>query len=222
MKKCYTTILFDLDGTVLDTSPGLLKSIDETIKQCGLHDIDESQKISMIGPPIDQSLKNIYSLSDIEAEKAAAVFRKVYSEKFILDAEHYPGIIELMHQLHEEGWKLGVATYKRNDYAQLLMQKMGINSICDFTLGSDGKKQTKADIIQICLKELGCENAEECIMVGDTIHDYEGAVDANTGFVGVTYGFGFHTCEEIMELGAMASCDTAEEMKIVFEKLLQK
>ena len=221
MKK-YNTILFDLDGTVLDTAPGLLKSINETIAQCGFHDISEEQKRSMIGPPIDRSLKEIYQLSAEEAAASAAVFRKAYSKKYLLDATPYPGILELMEQLHNDGWKLGVATYKRNDYAQRLMQEIGINDLCDFTLGSDGKSQTKADIIQICLEELGCKNAEECIMVGDTIHDHVGAVNANTAFVGVTYGFGFQNCEEIMELGALAACDTAEELKSVFEKLMQK
>lgn len=212
----YNTILFDLDGTVLDTSSGLLSAIDEMIFQCGFVNIAEEKKRYMIGPPIEQSLKVVYGLSDDGAAAAAAVFRKAYSEKYLLDANPYPGIIELLSSLKKVGWNVGIATYKRNDYAQLLMQETGVNDVCDFTLGSDGKNQTKSDIIQTCLKKLGCSLSEQCIMVGDTIHDYVGAVDANTSFIGVTYGFGFRTAEEIMNLGALAACSSTKEMETVF------
>lgn len=218
----FNTVLFDLDGTVLDTAPGLMNAINETIAQCGFADIPEETKQTFIGPPIDRSFRNTYGLNDEETAAAAAVFRKAYSEKYLLDATPYPGIIELMHSLRRAGWKVGIATYKRNDYAQRLMQETGVNDACDFTLGSDGKKQTKADIIQICLKELGCNDPAKCIMVGDTIHDHTGAVNANTAFLGVTYGFGFRNAEEVMNLGALAACRSAEEMEAVFASVFSK
>ena len=217
--KRYDTILFDLDGTVLDTSSGILRSINEAIEQCGLPEISEEQKRSMIGPPIDRSFKEIYQMTDEQAAEAAAAFRAAYSEKYLMDAQPYPGILQLMHDLRENGWKVGVATYKRNDYAQRLMQETGINDLCHFTLGSDGKGQTKADIIQICLDQLGCDDPARCIMVGDTVHDLIGAQNAGTAFAGVTFGFGFRSREEIMAQGALAACTSASELQVEFDKL---
>ena len=208
----YDTILFDLDGTVLDTSSGILRSIDEAIMLCGLPEITPEQKRSMIGPPIDRSFKAIYGMTDEQAKEAAAAFRTAYSGKYLMDAQPYPGILELMEQLRRDGWKLGVATYKRNDYAQRLMQETGINDLCHFTLGSDGKDQTKADIIRICPEQLGCVDPARCIMVGDTVHDLTGAQNAGTAFAGVTFGFGFVSREEIMEQGALIACGSAMEL----------
>lgn len=214
----YSTVLFDLDGTILDTSKGMLLAIDETISKCGLSEISQEQKRSMIGPPINWSLREIYRMTEEQVAEAAAIFRKAYSEKYLFEAAPYPGVKELLRGLRENGFKTGIATYKRNDYAQRLIEKMGVKSLCHFSLGSDGKSQTKADIIDLCLKALNCI-PESCIMVGDTIHDLTGVRDVGMAFVGVTYGFGFRTREEIESQGGIAASESAAELKTVLKTL---
>lgn len=218
MRK-YNTILFDLDGTVLDTSEGILRSIEETIALCQLPELSAQVKRSMIGPPVNQSLKKIYGLTDARTNEVTALFRKLYSEKYLMEMKAYPGILELLAQLRQSGYKVGIATYKRDDYAQRLMNGAGINALCHFTLGSDGKEQTKAEIIQICLNALQCRHSRECIMIGDTIHDLEGAKNAGTAFIGVTYGFGFRSKAEILALNAAGAADSAEEILAEIRRL---
>lgn len=219
MDKRYHSVLFDLDGTVLDTSSGILKAVDGTIRQCGFPDIPWEQKRSMIGPPIQRSLQRIYGLTAEQTAEAASVFRQLYAEKYLMDAVPYPGIHELLRRLREDGWKVGIATYKRDDYAQRLMGEMGISALCDVALGSDGKQQTKADIIQICLRGMECPHPSACVMVGDTVHDWEGARNAGTAFVGVTYGFGFTSAKEVLNLSALGAADSVPDLKEILRKL---
>lgn len=218
MDSGYRAVLFDLDGTVLDTSAGILKAVDEAIAVCGLPDISPERKRSMIGPPIDRSFRAIYGLSEERAAEAAAAFRKAYAEKYLLEAVAYPGILELLQVLRANGWKTGVATYKRDDYAQRLMEQKGLLALCDVALGSDGKKQTKADIIELCMRSLKC-GPSSVVMVGDTVHDWEGAEAAGAGFVGVTYGFGFTSPDEIRALHALGAAESVPQLREIFGRL---
>ena len=215
----FNTVLFDLDGTLLDTSEGLFLSLDETVERFGLSLPTPAQKKSIIGPPIDQSLHRIWNLDDEHTAEAADFFRKTYSERYLFKAMPYPGIAELLSKLSEDGWRTGIATYKRNDYAQRLMAATGLAQLCRFSLGSDGRSQTKADIIRLCTDALGCPSPEYCIMVGDTTHDFLGAKKAGTAFIGVTYGFGFKTADEILCLGALAASANAQELGDALQSL---
>lgn len=217
--KHYKIALFDLDGTLLDTSEGILCAVDEMVEICGLRKMTAEEKRSMIGPPVQKSVKRIYGFSEQEALDAAAAFRKAYSEKYLMNAKPYEGIFHLLTAMRNSGWKIGIATYKRNDYAQRLMKEIGLLDLCDYALGSDGADQTKAQIIQCCINELG-GTSEDCIMIGDTDQDLIGANQAGIAFIGITFGFGFRTCDEIMEQGAIAAAESAEELESIFAKLI--
>ncbi|HHW36529.1 MAG TPA: HAD-IA family hydrolase [Bacillales bacterium] len=212
--KNYKVILFDLDGTLLDTSSGLLKSIDYTIAYHRLPDIPMIIKQSFIGPPINKSLQKTYDLSDTETEEITRTFRNVYKDRFLFEAVEYEGVIQLLEDLKAtKRYKTGIATYKRNDYAQKLIDYFGITELCDCVLGSDGKEQTKADIIRTCLSKLSCEKYHEAVIVGDTVHDAKAAKECGIDFIGVTYGFGFKTKEEALENGAVIGVKTVQELK---------
>lgn len=216
-RTAYRIALFDLDGTLMDTAPGILRAVDEAVRSLGLVPLSEADRRSVIGPPIEQSFRRIYDLSPEETAKAAALFRENYAERFLMEAEAYPGILPLLEHLRQSGWKTGVATYKRDDYAQRLMLEKGVTERCDFCLGSSAG-QTKNDIIRRCISELG--GSPECtVMVGDTVHDLEGSVQAGCAFLGVTYGFGFQSKEEILAGGALAAADSVEELRSIFSAL---
>ncbi len=211
-KLQYKAVLFDLDGTLLDTSPGILKAVDSTVEKLGFRALSLEEKKSMIGPPIEQSFRKIYRLSPEESDAAAAVFRKFYAEKYLMEANPYPGILDLLEWMRKENWKIGIATYKRNDYAQRLMLEKGILSLVDIALGSRSSSETKKDVIAACLSQLQ-EKPENTIMVGDTLHDYTGAKEAGCAFIGVTYGFGFQSEKELQNLQAIAMVASALELK---------
>lgn len=149
----YDTVIFDLDGTLLDTKAGVIKSIQYTVAHLGLSPVNEHEYDLFIGPPIEQSLMYYYGLDEQQTKMAAAMFREMYSTKFLFTAISYVGVLEALAILKAEGNRLAVATYKRHDYAVKLIEYFGLNQLCDPRLGFDSAlRKTKASIIKVgCL-----------------------------------------------------------------------
>lgn len=204
MKK-YTCILFDLDGTLLDTSKGVLKSVSYTIEKLGLPSISEEKMKTFIGPPIQNSFRNVYSLDDEMTAKAADTFRNVYKDRFLLEAEHYEGMTELLEELKENGFKLAVATYKREDYTLKLLDALDVAKYFDIIKGSDMEgKLTKADIVKFCIDGFDTDRSE-VVLIGDSVNDETGAKAQNIDFIAVTYGFGYKTPSDVKDSVYVAS-----------------
>ncbi|MBR5405959.1 MAG: HAD hydrolase-like protein [Oscillospiraceae bacterium] len=186
-------VIFDLDGTLLDTSEGILESIAAAAEKMGLPPLTKRQRMSFLGPPLPQSFVTNYGCSAEEAQRAAAVFRAHYQAGAMLKAKPYRGIFALCRRLKENGIRMAVATYKREDYALTLLRHFGFDRYCDPMHGADPENRLKKeDIVRLCQKEMGAD-AENSVLVGDTAHDARGAVLAGTPFLAVTYGFGFRT-----------------------------
>ncbi len=207
----YGCVLFDLDGTLLDTSGGVLKSIDYTIKEMGLPEISEDVKKTFIGPPIQNSFRKTYGLDDEKTAEAAALFRSVYKDKFLLDAVPYEGIYGLLEELRENGIKTAVATYKREDYTMKLLNTLDVSKYFDIIKGSDMEgKLTKADIVQFCIDGFKADKAD-IVLIGDSINDEAGAHDRGVDFIGVTFGFGYKTKDDIKK--CVYAADSVEELR---------
>ena len=187
----YKSIIFDLDGTLLDTSLGIIEAIEYVVKKMGLKEIKDNELDSFIGPPIQNSLISHFGLTNEEAQIGADLFRNYYKDYSLLRATPYEGIYELMNFFENNNIIVGVATYKREDYAIRLLNEFGFNRYCKVMHGADNfNKMSKSDIIELCIKEMSC-NKNETLYVGDTENDYASARLCNIDFVGVTYGFGF-------------------------------
>lgn len=184
-------VLFDLDGTLLDTSEGIKHSVRYTLSKMGYDELPEETILKFVGPTIQNSLMSFCGVDAEEAQKGANVFRDFYKSEALFEASLYDGIIELLQELKGRGVRIGVATYKREDYALDLLHKFGITEYCDVIHGADNdNKLTKADIVEMCISELGADKSE-VILVGDTEHDAKGAYEARVKFVAVTWGFGY-------------------------------
>lgn len=207
MKKL---VLFDLDGTFMDTSRGIIKSIEYTLNEMGLHSSGDLHKY--IGPPIEYSFKTYAGLDEEIAKKAAAVFRKVYPEKFLYEAEIYPGIEELLCILRRNNVKCGIATFKRESYTLKLLEHFDLLGKLNVIHGSDELGAlTKTDIINLCMSDMNC-TGNETVMIGDTVHDASAAQKAHVDFIAVTYGFGFKTKSETDEFPRVKICKTPNEL----------
>lgn len=103
----YKGIIFDLDGTLLDTSEGVLASIRHTIKTMNYRELPLETLLTFIGPPVKRSLMNHYGLTDQEADEATEVFRQQYKNKDLLKAKPYDGILELLKALKDQGFLVG-------------------------------------------------------------------------------------------------------------------
>ena len=154
----YKGIIFDLDGTLLDTSEGVLASIRHTIKTMNYRELPLETLLTFIGPPVKRSLMKHYGLTDQEADEATEVFRQQYKNKDLLKAKPYDGILELLKALKDQGFLVGVATLKREDYAHTILEHFGIAKLCDLICGSDFEsRMTKTDVLRKCLSGLGLE-----------------------------------------------------------------
>lgn len=185
-------VLFDLDGTLLDTSEGILTSVKYTINKMGLVLPPDVNTDFFIGPPIQMSLQKCFGLAADEAQRGANLFRDYYKTEALFLAKPYEGIFDVLKSLKDNGVKIGVATYKREDYAIDILRHFHISDYCDAMCGADNNNiLTKSDIIRNCCKILNVM-PQESIYVGDTEHDAKGASEAGLPFVAVTWGFGFN------------------------------
>ena len=208
----YDAVIFDLDGTLLDTSEGISGSVGHVIKTLGLEPVSNEVMRSFIGPPIQKSFARVYGLSEEEANNAADLFRARYKDRDLLLARPYNGIIEAIKALSDAGIKSGVATYKRQDYAERILTHFGFDRVCDVICGSDAaQKLTKRDIIENAIKALGADK-DRVVMVGDSDNDAIGADEIGVDFLGVTYGFGFATEDDVSKFRNVGCAANVEEL----------
>lgn len=187
----YQCIIFDLDGTLLDTSEGIIKALDETIIALGYNDISLEEKMTFIGPPISQSLKRVYNINDDDAIYGLNIFREIYEKKYIYNAKLYPHIIELLDFLLNKKLYISIATYKREDMAKKIIKYFSLDKYFNTINGSDiNNTLTKSDIIRNSISNTSFSK-EDIVMIGDTISDYNASKEIGINFIGVNYGFGF-------------------------------
>ena len=190
-------VLFDLDGTLLDTGNGVVRSVEYTIKKMGFRSLTQEELQSFVGPPIKEKLKTEFNLDEATAIEGMKVFRKHYGEEDLYIADPYDGIEDLLVAIHKLNIKTGVATYKREDQAIKLLQRFNLADKFDVIHGSDKEgKLTKADVVNQCILDLNVAR-DEVVLVGDSDNDAIGAKQVGVKFIGVVYGFGFKSKDDI-------------------------
>lgn len=186
----YTTVLFDLDGTLLDTSKGILNSVRDTIAFYALPSLNDRDLLVFLGCSIYESFKKFYPEQD--ASKLVAYFRKMYAERHFEEAGEYDGISDVLKQLQNAGIRIGVATFKREDLAHKLLSKYVFARYINTIYGSDSEgKLSKSNIIANCIKSIHFEEKKKVLMVGDAENDANAASSVGVDFIGVSYGYGF-------------------------------
>lgn len=207
MKK-YDIAVFDVDGTLLDTTEGVLLAATYAIDKLGLPHLSHEEMLTFIGPPIQNSLKKYYNLSEDDVQRATDIFRTQYKDVDLLKAVPYHGIYETLEKLKEQGIKLAIATYKREDYAIALLKHFDFDKFTDIMYGADNyNKLKKADIIVKCMNDLGVYDYSRAVMIGDSDNDAVGASTIGMNFIGVTYGFGFKSGKDVKKFQCIGYAD---------------
>lgn len=210
----YQAVLFDVDGTLLDTSGGILAALRHVMEDEGLPTPSSEMMRTFIGPPVQDSFQRVFGCDDAEKARLAALFRSYYQDEACLfQARPYDGVFELFDRLRESGMLIGIATYKREDYARRLLGHFGFDIYTPYMFGSDvAGTLTKADIIGNCLTAMGIEDHGQALMVGDTLHDAAGAVRLGVPFLAVTFGFGFEPGDTVEGYEAVGVVDAPLEI----------
>jgi len=189
----YQYLLFDLDGTLFDTSEGVLRSVQYALGKMG-EPVPEMEALRcFIGPPLVEIFSAFCGFSREEAERATAFYRERYAVTGVLEVKPYPGIVELFRELDVAGYVIAVATGKPAVYSRQILAAHGLEAHVRalVTPELDGRRSEKREIIGCILDELGvsADERDRVVMVGDRKFDIIGAHEAGVDAIGVSYGF---------------------------------
>ncbi len=208
--------MFDLDGTLTDSAPGMMRSITYMLESFGIEAPDDETMRSFFGPPLAVVCREHYGMSEAEAVLAVAKYRERYNEIGLFENEVYPGIRELLDSLHGAANRptMAIATSKPTLAATRILEHFDLAKYFDFIGGAtqDSTRHLKADVIAHTLHELGLgvrldetrqriDNGPAITMVGDREHDVLGAKAHGIPAIGVLWGYGSE--HELMKAGAL-------------------
>ena len=209
----YKLVIWDVDGTMLDTSEGLLSSAIYMINQMGYEMPSEEILCSFIGPRIQDSLNHVYGLEGEELNQAAAIFRDHYKQGDVLLAKPYDGIYDVLDALKKQEIHIAVATNKRQDFADALMEKYDFKKYVEIVCGTDvAGKLDKVDLIHQCMQKFPECQQNEVVMIGDSDYDAIAASETGIDFIGVTYGFGFKNEDDVKKHENVACIEELREL----------
>ncbi len=205
-------ILFDLDGTLTDPAEGITNSVAYALRRYGISVEDNASLNCFIGPPLTDSFEKFYGFSHEAALEAVEVYREYFRPKGIFENKVYEGIPELLARLKGEGKKLIMATSKPEIFACRIAEHFGFKEYFDLIAGStlDGSRVKKHDVIENALERFGISDRSECVMIGDRLHDIEGAKASGLFSIGVLWGYGDRG--ELADAGADLICESVVEL----------
>jgi phosphoglycolate phosphatase len=206
-----TVVLFDVDGTLIDSADGIARSAAAALAEFGRPPLTADQLRAFIGPPLADSF-HLLDLPWDQVDGVVDAYRRHYLTDGILDYRVYPGVPDLLERLVGAGVRLGVATSKRTASARHVLEHAGLAVWFDAIAGSepDGSRPDKAAVMAAALADLGVDDPRRAVMVGDREHDALGARTLATGFIGVTWGFG--TEDELVAAGAVRTVASPAEL----------
>lgn len=191
-KTEYKYILFDLDGTVIDSKPGILRCIKHALDNHNIPCPDEILD-KMVGPPFRVSMNELLGVHD---EKLIGMlideYRKEYEESGLQTSVVYDGVRELLNKLQKDGFVLAVATSKPIRFTSQIIDLLGLDKYFAFVGGasSDNSRESKSDVINHVLSNLGIENKSEVLMIGDRLYDIVGAKKSGLDSACIMWGYG--------------------------------
>ena len=200
----YKIILFDLDGTITDSGPGILNSIIYSLNKMGFSIPDDDTLNKFIGPPLIASYAKYCGMTDEQTHEALALYREYFVDKGMFENSVYEGIEDVFRSLKADGCRLVVATAKPDEFTKKILDYFNLTDYFDLIAAAtmDEKRNTKDAVIGWALDQLNIteENKSEVVMVGDRSQDISGAKMHGLNTIGVLYGYGSE--KELSEAGA--------------------
>jgi phosphoglycolate phosphatase len=206
-----TFVLFDLDGTLSDSAPGILASLRHAFDVNGLPRLDAETERSLLGPPFYESLPPL--IGEAALGDVIAAYRERYQAGGMYDTVAYAGVGEVVAALHSSGVRLAVATSKPERYAVPIVEYLGLTPFFETVGGDelDGSLGSKALVIAKVLSRLGWPAPSSMLMVGDRSHDVDGARAHGIDTIGVRWGYA--APGELEASRPLEICATAAELR---------
>ena len=192
-------VLFDLDGTIIDTLEGLKNAVNHALTHYN-HSLRTLNEIRLfVGNGVQKLLERSFpkGTSKEELSDGFNLFKEYYAEHFIDQSKPYKGMLEMLNRL-KQNYKLAVVSNKNDPFAKQLVEHYfpGVFTVIQGTY-NDKPKKPDPYIVNKCLEQLGAKK-EECLLVGDTPVDVQTAINSSLRRVVVTYGF--RSKEELLQV----------------------
>lgn len=187
----YKLILLDLDGTLLDTSPGIYEGLDYLAPQIGRELLDESVKSNFIGPALSVSYPKYFGVTGEALQEAIDIYRDYYRREGYKKYKHYPGLENVLKTLKDKGYLLAVVTMKEHSTTEQVLEHAGLDKYLDSILGNqDMNSFTKSQLIEKTLEKFDL-SPDQAVLIGDSETDGKGALEAHVDYIPALYGFGY-------------------------------
>ena len=190
-----TTVLFDLDGTLTDSGPGIMNSVKYALEKVGepTPDVDELRKF--IGPPLKGQFMEHCGIDEEKAAEMVTLYREYFTVTGIFENSVYDGVEEMLKTLKQAGIKIAMATSKPEKLAKII---------------ADETRTEKQDVIRYVLEQCEEKELDKIVMVGDRSYDILGGHAEGLKVIGVLYGYG--DLKELSEAGADALATIPQEV----------
>ena len=190
-------ILFDLDGTLIDSSEGITKSVQYTLDYYGIDEPDLEKLKCFIGPPLRGSFMKYYNFSEEQAVEATIKYRERYHPIGVYECKLYPDVEKCIRALKDKGYMIGMASSKPEVMCRTILEHFNI-------------LDTKEEVLNEVMRRWSSIDKQDMCLVGDTLFDVEGANQVGIKCIGVSFGFG--DTDEMLAAGAMTICDSMMEL----------
>ena len=206
-------IIIGFDGTIADTSPGILYCMNTTANAMGYTPVHHDALYGVIGVSLEQGFMRLYGMKEDEIEYAMANFSKLYSIKGEEMFQIYDGVEESLEKIKQTGCKLAIVTQKNRKFiTNMLGVYKNIGEHFDTVCATDVEiDREKSDMLRLVCEELDVDIAES-IFIGDSYVDALAAEEVGMDFAAALYGWGFRSQEDAEKYHCRAYLNNAKEL----------
>lgn len=215
MRSPWSCVLWDMDGTLVDASDGILNRLGIAMQHFGHPEVTRAELVHWIGPPMFESFQVQLGMTPAESAEAVTFYRELGKrDGYTTGARLFPGVADLLRDVHAAGIPQAIASSKPEVQVDALLDHFDLTPYFTAVVGATSDERTlsaKADIVAEALRRLRAAGAETSrpVLVGDRHHDVEGGAEHGVPVIFVRWGFSWpHEAE-----GAQAAVDDVDALR---------
>ncbi len=210
----FEFILFDLDGTLTDSGPGILSCLEYALEDQGIPIPERDQMRTYLGPPLVDTFRGVFGMNDQQIAQAIDKYRERYHDIGLFENSVYEGVPVLLAELQGAGLRMATATSKPEYSATRILQHFELDQYFEFigAAALDGTRDSKSLVIKHTLDNTNTNpTSHNMIMIGDRRHDVYGAREHGIDTIGVLWGYG--DADELTSAGVTDLATNTENLK---------